>query len=217
MSAAFCHAFAAMSHIAVRRFEPAEQHATTAKAIADEYDLRAIGGMSLMFLSRVRLARGAAHDAADEIERILARRRHSDRPALFLPMHLSFLAEAYLQLGRYDDGLAAVADARRFAKMQDELAWWPEVLRLEALLRLASGRKVEDRVEALLREAMEFAGARSVRTQELRCANELAQLLGERGDRTEARTLLSAVYDRFSEGFDTLDLMEAQVLLDRLA
>jgi class 3 adenylate cyclase len=216
-SEAFCHAFAAMSLIAINRFDAAERHATNAKAIADEYDLRAVGVMSLVFLSRVRLACGDAELAADEIERIVARRRRADRPCLFLPMHLTFLAESYLQLKRYDEGLAAVADARRFAKMENELAWWPEVLRLEALLLLARKGRAEDRVEVLLREAIEFAGARSVRTQELRCAKDLARLLAERGDRAQARALLASVYEEFSEGFDAPDLRDARTLLDELA
>jgi predicted ATPase len=38
-----------------------------------------------------------------------------------------------------------------------------------------------------------------------------------RGRRTEARELLSPVYDHFTEGFDTADLKGTKALLDELA
>jgi hypothetical protein len=37
------------------------------------------------------------------------------------------------------------------------------------------------------------------------------------GKRDQARELLAPVYGRFTEGFDTLDLMQAKALLDELA
>ena len=45
----------------------------------------------------------------------------------------------------------------------------------------------------------------------------LARLWRDQGKRDEARDLLAQVYGWFTEGFDTLDLKEARVLLDELA
>jgi predicted ATPase len=45
----------------------------------------------------------------------------------------------------------------------------------------------------------------------------LARLWLDQGKRDEARDLLAPVYGWFTEGFDTLDLKEAKVLLDELA
>ena len=44
----------------------------------------------------------------------------------------------------------------------------------------------------------------------------MARLWRDQGKRDEAE-LLAPVYDWFTEGFDTLDLKEAKVLLDELA
>ena len=49
------------------------------------------------------------------------------------------------------------------------------------------------------------------------CAMNLARLWLDQGKRDEARDLLAPVYGWFTEGFDTLDLKEAKVLLDELA
>jgi hypothetical protein len=45
----------------------------------------------------------------------------------------------------------------------------------------------------------------------------LSRLWRDQGKRQEARDLLAPVYDWFTEGFDSLDLKEAKLLLDELA
>jgi hypothetical protein len=48
----------------------------------------------------------------------------------------------------------------------------------------------------------------------LRATNSLTRLLIKQGRRDEARTILTDIYQWFTEGFDTADLKEAKVLLD---
>jgi predicted ATPase len=50
----------------------------------------------------------------------------------------------------------------------------------------------------------------------LRAAMSIARLRRDQGERDEARDLLAPVYGWFTEGFDTLDLKEAKILLDML-
>ena len=52
---------------------------------------------------------------------------------------------------------------------------------------------------------------------ELRAATSLARLLRDQGRSTDAIARLQPVYDRFTEGFDTADLMAAKQLLDELS
>jgi predicted ATPase len=49
---------------------------------------------------------------------------------------------------------------------------------------------------------------------ELRAALSLARLRVTQGRRGEATQILAPVYDRFTEGFDTADLLAAKQLLD---
>ena len=44
----------------------------------------------------------------------------------------------------------------------------------------------------------------------------MARLWRDQGKRDEARDLLAPVYGWFTEGFDTVDLKEAKVLLEQL-
>jgi predicted ATPase len=55
-----------------------------------------------------------------------------------------------------------------------------------------------------------------VRLLELRAASSLARLWGEQGERQQAVDLLAPVYNWFSEGFETSDLIEAKATLDQL-
>ena len=42
-------------------------------------------------------------------------------------------------------------------------------------------------------------------------------MLAKQGKRAEARTMLAAIYNWFTEGFDTADLKDAKALLDELS
>jgi predicted ATPase len=68
-------------------------------------------------------------------------------------------------------------------------------------------------VEGCFRRAIDLAREYGSTSLELRAAVDLARLLCDRGRRDEARTELSAIYSRFTEGFDTPDLTEARALL----
>jgi hypothetical protein len=52
---------------------------------------------------------------------------------------------------------------------------------------------------------------------ELRATTGLARLLTKQGKRNEARTVLTDIYNWFSEGFDTPDLKDAKALLEELS
>jgi predicted ATPase len=51
---------------------------------------------------------------------------------------------------------------------------------------------------------------------ELRVAVSLARLWRQRGASDRARALLAPVYEWFTEGFETADLIEARTLLAKL-
>jgi predicted ATPase len=57
----------------------------------------------------------------------------------------------------------------------------------------------------------------SAKTWELPATTSLARLLRDTGRRAEARTMLTEIYNWFTEGFDTADLKEAKALLEELA
>jgi predicted ATPase len=59
------------------------------------------------------------------------------------------------------------------------------------------------------------ARRQQAKSWELRAAMSLGRLWQQQGKRSEARHLLAEVYGGFTEGFDTVDLQEAHVLLQQ--
>jgi predicted ATPase len=70
--------------------------------------------------------------------------------------------------------------------------------------------------EGLFLRALEIAHRQSALSLELRAAMSLARLWREQNRIREARELLGSVYERFTEGFETADLIEARSLLDEI-
>jgi predicted ATPase len=60
---------------------------------------------------------------------------------------------------------------------------------------------------------MTIARSQSAKSLELRAATSLAQVWQCQGKINDAQQLLAPVYNWFTEGFDTVDLRRAKVLL----
>jgi len=75
----------------------------------------------------------------------------------------------------------------------------------------------ETKAQAYFERALAIARAQQAKSWELRASMSLARLWRDQRKRDEARDLLAPVYGWFTEGFDTLDLKEAKVLLHALA
>jgi hypothetical protein len=148
------------------------------------------------------------HEAIEEFRATGARLR--------LPLYYGLLASVHGQAAQFDAGLVAVEAGLAESRQNNERWWEAELHRLRGELQLASGAGDED-VESALRRALEVARGQEARSLELRAATSLARLWHERGRAAQARQLLGAVYDWFTEGFDTPDLLAARDLLARLA
>lgn len=70
--------------------------------------------------------------------------------------------------------------------------------------------------EDCFRKSLNLARCQRARSWELRTASSLAHLRVEQGRRAEAYSVLESVYSRFTEGYDSFDLMAARALLDEL-
>jgi adenylate cyclase len=135
---------------------------------------------------------------------------------LFVPYFLSLLARACLKTGRPLEGLRVIGEALEKARTTGERVWEAELVRVEGELRLAAS--LDNVTEALdcFRRAIEIARRQAARSWELRAALSLARLLVADGRHDEARRTVAAVYDWFTEGFDTADLQDARAFLEDL-
>jgi predicted ATPase len=133
---------------------------------------------------------------------------------LLRPLYLAILAEIHLAVGDEERATRNVAEALAVAERLGERWLLPEIHRLAA--RLALRRRDRGAAERSLVEAIAIARPAEARLFELRASRDLARLWAERGERQRALDLLAPVYDWFTEGFDTHDLVEAKALLGEL-
>jgi class 3 adenylate cyclase/tetratricopeptide (TPR) repeat protein len=95
-----------------------------------------------------------------------------------------------------------------------ERLWLAEVLRCKGWILMRAGRALE--AERYLRASIDCAREQQARAWELRSSTTLAELLARRGQHEAARDLLAPIYQWFSEGAETRDLIEARELLETL-
>jgi predicted ATPase len=103
------------------------------------------------------------------------------------------------------------------AEENEEHNWDAEIHRLKGELLLKQNDSAAAEAQKCFERAIEIARNQSTKSFELRATTSLARLLATQGHRDEARTILAAIYNWFSEGFDTADLKDAKALLDQLA
>ena len=75
----------------------------------------------------------------------------------------------------------------------------------------------DDEAEAGFHKAIEVGSGQEAKSWELRATVSLCRLLQKQDRREEGRQLLAAIYNWFTEGFDTPDLREAQALVQELS
>ncbi|MBT1514070.1 winged helix-turn-helix domain-containing protein [Bradyrhizobium sp. SRL28] len=149
-----------------------------------------------------------------------SRRRPSRREEVTAPNFsfrslsgLTQLAEALGQAGRTTEGLAALeADVGQF----EDGCFSPELIRLKGELTMQQDVPgAAGFAEALLRQALDGAREQGALSWELRAATSLARLLRTQDRPADAIACLRPIYDRFTEGFGTADLVAAKQILDQ--
>ena len=125
------------------------------------------------------------------------------------------MANANADFGKPGEALELLEDALESAEVSGE-HWCQAELHLTRG-RLLVVRGQHDESETCFRRAIEVSCRQRAKLLELRAATSLARLWSDRGRNAEARDLLAPIYGWFTEGFETLDLKEAKLLLDALA
>ena len=133
------------------------------------------------------------------------------------PYYLALLAEVYAKVGQREDGLALLAEALATVHKTGERLWEAELHRLKGELLLALSVEKHTEAETCFHQALDIARRQQAKSLELRAAVSLSRLWQRRGKRAKAHQLLAAIYNWFTEGFDTADLREAKGLLEALS
>ena len=157
---------------------------------------------------------GEVIEGLRRMEDAVAATRQSAR-RFYFEYELLVFAEALLKAGELDHAQQVLQENLDRIMSSGNRLFEAEVLRL---LGVCLGNRGRDRIaeaEVLLLQAIETAEQQGALSFELRAATDLGRLWRDHRC-SEAQDLVSKIYNRFTEGFDTSDLKDARALLDEL-
>ncbi len=128
---------------------------------------------------------------------------------------LGTLAEAQAKTGRPEEALDTLAKTLISVEETNERYWEAELHRLQGKVLLMQGD--EANAEASFKKAIEVSRRQNAKSLELRASNSLARLWQKQDRKNEAIQVLGRIYNWFTEGFDSSDLIEAKALLEELS
>ena len=134
------------------------------------------------------------------------------------PYYKYSLAEAMAHLGDLDGAIGLIDEivvAQIARPGWEERSHYAEILRLKGWM--LSLKDDLDGAERNYLASLDVAREQQAKSWELRTSTSLARLWQSQGKGKEALNLLKPVYDWFTEGFDTKDLIDAKALIEQLA
>jgi hypothetical protein len=199
------------------RREPrvAQEHAEAVVSLATEHGLQYSVATGTVLRGWAMAARGQAEGI--EVVRAGLDAHQRTGAQMDRPYYLALLAQAYGTEGQYREGLAALGEGIEIVSHSRTFFYEAELYRLKGAYLLQDDRQRNaDEAESLFRRALEMARTQQARSLELRTAIDLSRLWQEQNKGAEAHELLQEIYGWFTEGFDSLDLVEAEALLKAL-
>jgi predicted ATPase len=208
-------AFAAIFHQLRRERSTAQQYADEAIALSAEHGLALYQAMGRIVRGWSLIGRGNGEQVVEEIREGLAAWQ-STGAQLMRPHFLALLAEACAPTPRDDSGLRLLDEALALSESTGERYYQSELYRLkgERLLTRARQHDIEA-ATACFEQSLAIARHQGALSLELRAAVSLIRLHQGRSRSAMAHDVILPVYERFREGFDTLDLRDAHGLFDR--
>ncbi len=182
-------------------------------ALCREYELPQEAAWSKGFQGYALYLLGRHSEGIDVLKESLAEQK-AISAGLVRSAFLALLADALRQSGQIEEGLQAIKEGLAHAELNFEGGYVAELHRVRGELLLAAGDA--EAAEASLREALDYAAKQQTKSFEIRTATALAKLLLAQGRRDEARGILTPVYNWFTEGHNTADLVNARTVLSEI-
>ena len=207
---------ASLSHVQFGNYAAASADAVELVSLADEKDALLWRSLGISVQGWLLALTGKASDAIQAITTGVTALR-STGATIWMPLSLTYLTRAYAELGQFDDAWLSIGEAVTMVETTKERWCEAEVNRVAGEIALNSPKPDAAKAQAYFERALTVARQQQAKSWELRAAMSMARHWRDQGKRDGARDLLAPVYSWFTEGFDTLDLKEAKVLLDELS
>jgi predicted ATPase len=197
--------------------ETADQSITMLIEVATNRNAPFWGILGRCFRGKLLVLRGELAEGCARLHRELEFCEQVNWP-IWYPEFVGAMAEGLAGLGLVSEACAAADKGLASADRGGERFYYPELLRLKGellLLRQPIGQH-DAAAEHCFSAARCLARQQGTLALELRAVVSLARLRLGQGRRDEGRQVLTPVYHKFTEGFDTPDLRAAKHLLATL-
>ncbi len=192
-----------------------EEHADWSISHAESHSLGPYLAIGRSYKGALAIRRGDAESGVEILKGSLDQ-LHAARFEVYnteLELHL---AQGLAATGQSDEAMALVDRTMNLIEANGNLFHMPEALRVKGSVFLQMPNPRDDDAEKCFRESLEWSRRQGARSWALRAAIDMAGLSITLGQHKEARALLQPVFDQFTEGRGTADLMAAERLLASL-
>ncbi|MGE0825311.1 MAG: adenylate/guanylate cyclase domain-containing protein [Candidatus Binatia bacterium] len=223
---------AASLHKLRREPQAVQERAEAMIALARSQGFPYWEGRGIIYRGWALAEQGQAEEGIDQIRQGLTAYQ-SAGAELGRTYWFACLAEAYKKKEQIAEGLNVLAEALTVVDTTGERRYEAELYRLKGELTLQKLSVVSHQLsvpdprpltpdpqgeaEACFLKAIKIAQRQQAKSLELRATTSLARLWQAQGKRLEARDKLAAIYNWFTEGFDTKDLQETKALIEELS
>ncbi len=208
--------FSVLQHVLCGHLEMANALLDELNILKDQIGSVSWNGWGLALRGCVLIRSGKAAEAVRDLSAGIAANRSTGN-TMWTPLFLSYLARANIGVGQFDAAWTNIHEAMDAMETTKETWCEAEINRVAGEIALRGTKPDVVKAEAYFANALEIARKQQAKSWELRAAMSAARLLFARGGREPARDVLAPVFGWFTEGFDTLDLREAKLLLEELA
>ena len=186
--------------------------AETLHALATAHDYPIWRALALVLRGTKMIADGEVEDGLAEVDRGFDLYDDQTTPPIFWPPLLQVRAVGRMLAGRIDQALELVAKSESLMAATDPQE--PDFAIMRGDLHMATAPPDVAMAEASYQSAFDVARERGLRMSELQAATRLATL--RRGTPREQASLqqLRDVYNSFTEGYDTVQLVAARTVLE---
>ncbi|MBI5034029.1 MAG: hypothetical protein HZB51_26200 [Chloroflexi bacterium] len=200
----------------LENYSAVQSGARTLMDVAAEYGFQIWDAVAACLCGAAMVADGAIDDGLALLEPGMKAYRGLKTPPVFWTLLLNVQASAFSKASRPGDGLPLLDEAIRIGSTNANNPFGSELLGLKGELLLALDPNNAAQAESLFQLAVNIAQQFQAPMLELRAAFKLARLWQSQGKKAQAHAVLHGAYAKFTEGFSTNDLMQAQALLREL-
>lgn len=194
----------------------AQAQAEAIVEIAAEHGFQIWESLATMLIGAAQTALGQEQEGLANIEQGFALAQEFNSPPVFYPQLLNMRALAFALAGQPAKGLQLLDGFLQEVSQERLLQEMPQLLLLKGDLLIMHSPDNISEAAGLFTLILTSAGHLGGKMLALQAATRLCKLEMLPGKAAESGRALAALYDSFTEGFDTAALQEARFVLDQL-